>query len=166
MTSSCSDVFDNSPRLQEFLSYIVNESLAGRGDTIKGKTISADVYGADLSSDASEKNLVRVEAGRLRRALSAYYAEAGQNDPIRIYVDTGGYNPRFERISPTSTTDERTEADPSRIPFKRIACAAFVLLVVAVGSAAVFSVAITDNLIPPAPYWTSNNRCRHNKPGT
>jgi len=90
-----SDGFTASPRLQQFLSYVVEETLAERGGRIKGKTIAIDVYGRDLSDGGGAQNLVRVEARRLRRLLDEYYNEAGRNDAVRIRIDPGGYTPRF-----------------------------------------------------------------------
>ena len=40
---------------------------------------------------------MRVEAGRLRAALSRYYADAGRDDPIVIDVPRGAYVPVFRR---------------------------------------------------------------------
>lgn len=84
-----------SPRLQSFLTYVVEESLAGRADRIAGKTIAQDVYGREPV--AGQDNIVRVDARRLRRALAEYYAADGLDDPVRIQIDNGGYAPRFER---------------------------------------------------------------------
>lgn len=93
-----SDGFTASPRLQQFLSYVVEETLAERGGLIKGKTIAIDVYGRDLTDGGGAQNLVRVEARRLRRLLDEYYNEAGRTDAVRIRIDPGGYTPRFLRV--------------------------------------------------------------------
>lgn len=86
--------FETSPRLQAFLTYIVTETLDGRGDRIKGRTIAEDVY--DRSGSEEDGNLVRVDARRLRTNLANYYAGPGGDDPVRIHMDKGGYAPRFE----------------------------------------------------------------------
>ncbi len=39
--------------------------------------------------------IVRVEAGRLRRALEYYYLTEGRNDPVRIKIPKGSYVPEF-----------------------------------------------------------------------
>jgi len=39
--------------------------------------------------------VVRIEAGRLRRALDHYYLIPGLADPVIIDVPKGGYVPRF-----------------------------------------------------------------------
>ncbi len=91
-----SDRFVRAERLRNFLTYIVEETLAGRGDLIRGKTIAMDVYGRDPTTSGKSENVVRVDARRLRRSLVEYYAAEGKNDTVRIWVDSGGYVPRIE----------------------------------------------------------------------
>jgi len=55
--------------LCDFLSYIVSEYLAGRGEMIKGYSVGVDVFGKDEDFDPGEDALVRIHAGRLRRML-------------------------------------------------------------------------------------------------
>lgn len=106
-----SAAFNNVDRLKAFLSYVVTESLAGRGDLIAGKTIAHDVYGR-ASVDGSD-SIVRVDAGRLRRKLSEYYENEGFDNPIRIHIDSGGYAPRFE--SKEIENDPQTRSDVHQI---------------------------------------------------
>jgi TolB-like protein len=44
---------------------------------------------------SQEDPVVRIEAGRPRRALERYYLVAGQHDPITIDIPKGGYAPSF-----------------------------------------------------------------------
>lgn len=92
-----SQIFANSERLKSFLSYVVTETLAGRASQIKGKTIAQDVYGRN--SKDIEASVVRVDAGRLRGKLLEYYSTDGVEAPVRIYIDSGQYAPRFETVS-------------------------------------------------------------------
>ncbi|MES0827277.1 tetratricopeptide repeat protein [Ruegeria sp. SCP11] len=91
---------EGADRLRAFLIYIVDEELAGRGEHIRGKTIAQDVYGRDTSEGSDPENVVRVDARRLRQFLELYYEGAGKNDPVRLYMDSGGYRPRFESVEP------------------------------------------------------------------
>lgn len=100
-----SEGFRASPRLQNFLTYIVTETLAGREEQILGKSIAVDVYGRQIDSEAGV-SLVRVEARRLRRLLAEYYEGPGADDPLRFVIDPGGYKPRFEAVASTSNTDD------------------------------------------------------------
>ena len=91
-----SDCFVRADRLRDFLTYIVEETLAGRAELIRGKTIAMDVYDRDPSSSGKSENVVRVDARRLRRSLEEYYTSDGKDDAVRIWVDSGGYVPRME----------------------------------------------------------------------
>src|ERR1700682_681356 len=48
--------FRASRRCQEFLRYVVENTLAGRGDTLKERTIGIDVFGRPASYDPSEED--------------------------------------------------------------------------------------------------------------
>ena len=68
-----SAVFAQAGRSTEFLRFVVEETLEGRGDRLKGYTIAIEVFGKPPEFDAQTDPLVRVEAGRLRRRLIEYY---------------------------------------------------------------------------------------------
>ncbi|WP_279359445.1 hypothetical protein [Methylobacterium indicum] len=91
--------FRRSPKLAAFLGYIVEEELAGRGETIKAYTIATQALGRADSFDPSNDPSVRVEAGRLRRVLDEVYADEGRTLPVRILVPVGAYRPSFESQS-------------------------------------------------------------------
>jgi TolB-like protein len=132
-----SDGFRQSGRLQRFLQYIVEESLAGRADQLNAFSISQDVFDRDESFDPQTDSIVRVEAGRLRRRLVQYYANEGQGDSFRIIIPRGAYLPVFE-ASPepdsveTSTPPESPTAKRARPRAALLALGLGVLLVVAV----------------------------------
>src|SRR5918996_6517398 len=92
-----SPAFEASERRKRFLRYIVDESLAGRADRLKGYSIALAVFDRDDSFDPQTDPVVRLEARRLRRALEHYYLTAGRDDPIRIQIPKGGYAPICER---------------------------------------------------------------------
>lgn len=85
--------FAHSRRRQQFLEYIVHETLAGRGARIKGYTIALEVFGRPETFDPVADPIVRIEAGRLREKLRSYYDTVGMNDPIRIVLPRGTYRP-------------------------------------------------------------------------
>lgn len=91
------DEFASSPRLADFLRFIVDATLAGRAESIKGYTIAVEALGRPTSFDPQSDPIVRVEATRLRRALERYYASAGPEEAIEISVPKGGYVPAFRR---------------------------------------------------------------------
>lgn len=87
--------FARAKRVGEFLRFAAEEVLAGRGERLKAFPIAREVYGRDETFDPRSDTIVRVEAGRLRRRLAAYYESEGQHDPVRIEIPKGGYNPTF-----------------------------------------------------------------------
>ena len=91
-----SPVFEGAGRLRDFLRYIVDEEVAGRGDAIRGKTIAQDVYGRTSEDGPDPENIVRVDARRLRQMLQHFYATDGADALVRLHLDTGTYCPRFE----------------------------------------------------------------------
>ncbi len=93
-----SKAFRQVDRLQRFLSFIVNETLAGRGDSLKEFLIGIEVFGKEASFDPRMDPIVRVQARRLRARLTRYYREEGRNDEILIELPKGGYAPLFHPV--------------------------------------------------------------------
>ena len=94
--------FLQSRRRQRFLEYLVNETLAGRSERLKGYTIALEVFSRPETFDPVADPLVRIEAARLREKLNQYYEGAGRDDPIRIELPKGSYTPHIEfRQAPT-----------------------------------------------------------------
>lgn len=87
--------FAATTRLSKFLMFIVEETLAGRGDRLKGYTIGVEVFERGEDFNAEADTIVRVQAGQLRRRLDLYYAGEGAADPLRIALPKGGYTPSF-----------------------------------------------------------------------
>ncbi|MDZ5649525.1 hypothetical protein [Nitrospirillum sp. BR 11828] len=87
--------FAGSDRLLAFLHFIVEETLEGRGTSLKEAVIGNAVYGREPPYDPRIDSTVRVEARRLRRKLQDHYAGPGQSDPVVITLPTGGYVPLF-----------------------------------------------------------------------
>lgn len=88
--------FQASERRRAFLEFIVDETLAGRSDRLKGYTIAVTIFGRDETFDPQADPVVRLEARRLRRDLDSYYVDAGSHDPVRISVPKGSYVARFD----------------------------------------------------------------------
>ncbi len=90
-----SAAFRNSLRLKSFLAFVVDAALAGNAQRIKGYTIAVEALGRDSDFDPQSDPIVRVEAGRLRRALARYYAGPGSSDELIIALPLGSYVPEF-----------------------------------------------------------------------
>jgi adenylate cyclase len=84
-----------SDRNRRFLAYIVEETLAGRGDRIKAYNVALTAFDRTDDFDPQTDPIVRIEASRLRRALEHYYLTAGKADPLRIGIPKGSYVATF-----------------------------------------------------------------------
>jgi len=89
--------FQATDKMHDFLRFVVEETLAGRSRHIKGFTIATEVYGRGADFDAAHDPVVRIQAGRLRRAIERYYLVSGGQDPIRIEIPKGSYVPVFAK---------------------------------------------------------------------
>jgi TolB-like protein len=113
--------FRGSNKQRKFLSFVVNETLEDKVSQIKAYTIAVAVYERAETFDPQIDPIVRVEAGRLRRALEHYYLTAGKNDPVIIKIPKGSYVPTFQTIEkqPTQTiapTPEGKHSKSMRVP--------------------------------------------------
>src|SRR5918911_1070228 len=107
-----SEPFRNAPRLVAFLTFVVEKTLAGEAAALKGYTIATQALGRPDDFDPQADPIVRVEAGRLRRALQAFYEGEGADDPVRIAIPVGSYGAVFEHrpATPAAVDDAGDEA--------------------------------------------------------
>jgi tetratricopeptide (TPR) repeat protein len=85
------------------LTYLVEETLAGRAAELHQKTVAADVFGRDITAfDPRADSIVRTTAANLRESLRAYYATRGQADPLTIELNKGSYVPAFSQRAPVT----------------------------------------------------------------
>ena len=98
-----SEVFSRSQQLRRFLSFIVEQRLAGQGHSLKESVLAHELYGKGTDFDGGTDPVVRVDARRLRDKLREYYE--GRSDPVVISLPKGSYVPVFEAnsASPTHT---------------------------------------------------------------
>ena len=82
--------------LSEFLNFIVRETIDGRGAELKEYTIGVHALKKESDFNPQLDSIVRIHAGRLRRALKEYYYEEGSADQIIIHIPKGSYIPAFE----------------------------------------------------------------------
>ena len=87
--------FLDSVVLTRFLKFIVNETLEGRSHELKEYTIAVDALKKDPDFNPQIDSIVRIHAGRLRRALKEYYYEEGSQEELQILVRKGSYVPVF-----------------------------------------------------------------------
>ena len=88
-------MFKNSPVLSRFLEFVIEETIHNRELQIKEYSIAIHVLHRARDFNPNVDSIVRIHAGRLRRALNEYYLTQGIYDPIIIKIPKGGYVPEF-----------------------------------------------------------------------
>ena len=91
--------FSNSTQLSNFLSFIINKTLADKTQDIKGYTIGVDALGRPEDFDPQIDPSVRVMAGRLRQSLENYNRNTGgfthDGTTVQIELVKGSYVPKI-----------------------------------------------------------------------
>ena len=77
----------------------MQETISGRSNCLKEYTIAINVLEKPLTFNPQENGIVRIHAGRLRRALSEYYNDMGRDDEVVITIPKGKYVPVFANCS-------------------------------------------------------------------
>jgi serine/threonine-protein kinase len=90
-----SKTFSQVERLKRFVSFIVGETISGRGGDLKEYVIGVQVFSKEPSFDPRTDPIVRVQARRLRTRLARYYRDEGNTDELIIDLPKGGYAPVF-----------------------------------------------------------------------
>ena len=110
-----SQSFARSPGLSRLLSYLCEKVLAGESGQIKEYSIALDVFGRQDSFDQDSDSIVRVQANRLRKRLTEYYATEGREHRFHVTVPVGTYVPVLEERG----TVEPGTADAPSLETKR-----------------------------------------------
>ena len=97
--------FVTATRARRFLTYIVEQTLAGQTDAIKELVLGIEVFDRPADFDPKVDTIVRVEAGKLRKRLEEYYADEGAAAPVRIEVPKGSYVPQFQLRTQTPASE-------------------------------------------------------------
>src|SRR5215469_7783204 len=87
--------FHKSKRFPDFLRFVVTETLAGRSEALKERTLGIEVFGKDANYDTTEDSIVRVTAGEIRKRIAQYYQEPGHEKEIKFILPLGAYVPQF-----------------------------------------------------------------------
>jgi len=112
-----SPLFARSPALSHLLSYLCEKTFAGETDQIKEYSVAVDVFDRQDSFDQDTDSIVRVQANRLRKRLSEYYASDGAEHALHITIPVGQYVPTFqpmERATSIVVPEEPAPAVVSR----------------------------------------------------
>src|SRR5512146_64543 len=97
--------FCNSRRYPALLRYLVENSLNGKVDLLKERTLGVEVFERPADYDTSNDTVVRYTAGEVRKRLMLYYSEQTSPSSIRISLPTGSYIPEFHRAHSDSSEE-------------------------------------------------------------
>lgn len=87
--------FRNSRRYPDLLRYVVEQTLAGRGESLKERVLGIEVFGREPGFDTAGDSIVRVAAAEVRKRIAQYYQEEGHANELRIDLPPGSYVARF-----------------------------------------------------------------------
>jgi hypothetical protein len=87
--------FCNSKRYPTLLQYIVENTLAGKLDLLKERTLGVEVFDRPPTYDTNTDTVVRYTAGEVRKRLLLYYSEHASSSGIRISLPAGSYVAEF-----------------------------------------------------------------------
>jgi TolB-like protein len=91
-----SDAFARAQRMRELLHFLVEQKLSGSQRDTQEYAVGIEVFKRDPATyNTCTDPIVRVQVGRLRERLRAYYAGAGANDTLRFVIPVGSYMPEI-----------------------------------------------------------------------
>ena len=121
-----------SRRRGQLLRYLVEQTLAGKGEQVTEYGIALDVFARPASFDPRTEATVRAEMSRLRRTLADHYDGPGAADPWRMVLPARGYVPT---LAPHELPAGQTPGGPvsQAAPRTRVTPRYRLMAVVAVG---------------------------------
>jgi hypothetical protein len=114
------EAFRGSHRSAQFLTYIIDQALAGHFDSLKERMIGLELFGRSPSYDTSEDAIVRVTASDVRKRLLQHYGKYGSASEFRITLPLGTYVPDISyepAAKPAAPVDEKVRIEaPAAFP--------------------------------------------------
>ncbi|WP_340313539.1 tetratricopeptide repeat protein [Rhizorhabdus argentea] len=90
--------FARAPIMKRLLSFLVGETVAGRGDQLKAYSVAVDGLGRAPDYDARADSYPRVQVGRLRRMLDSYYSVKPPSCGLRLTIPSGRYRVTLQPV--------------------------------------------------------------------
>lgn len=91
--------FLRAPVIRKLLKFLVVESLAGRGGTLKSYAVAVEGLGRSEDFDPQLDSYPRVQVGRLRKMLDAHYSKHDSINGVHISIPSGHYRVFFDEES-------------------------------------------------------------------
>jgi len=87
--------FRNSKRYPALLRYLVEQTLFGRTDCLKERTLGIEVFGRPADYDTNADPVVRISAGEVRKRIAQYYQAPDHGHELRLALPLGSYTMHF-----------------------------------------------------------------------
>jgi hypothetical protein len=104
-----SATFTRASQVRNFLRYICEMEIAGRGAALHEYLIAVEAMGRPAAYSTDSDSSVRRRAYALRQKLESVYANELTDARIRIEVPKGGYVPRYVEVAPASERSDVVE---------------------------------------------------------
>jgi hypothetical protein len=88
--------FSHSRRFPSFLRFIVSQTLSGRTNLLKERTLGIEVFGKSANYDTANDPIVRVTAAEIRKRIAQYYQDPAHEYELRLSLPPGSYVPKFD----------------------------------------------------------------------
>lgn len=98
-----SEDFSRAQRMRELMRFLVEQKLSGSQRETNEYAVGIEVFKRNPATyNTCTDPIVRVQVGRLRDRLRAYYAGAGCAEAIRFVIPIGSYMPEIVQMPPHS----------------------------------------------------------------
>lgn len=113
--------FRSSLQIQKVLKFLVLETLAGRGETLKERNIGASLFERAPDYDTNCDPIVRLRVAEVRKRLALYY-QGARDETVLITIPSGSFRAIFEWSgksplpAPVDPHPEPESMPPSAVP--------------------------------------------------
>jgi hypothetical protein len=108
--------FRTSKQCQNFLRYVVLNTVEGRDEALKERVIGAAVLERSPDYNTADDPVVRIRAADVRKRLAMYYQDEGHDANIRITIPSGSYRAFFHQGAvhpePANLHSDPVRSDP------------------------------------------------------
>jgi len=105
-----SRTFRDTEVLKRLLEYLADRTMSHQGNGLKEYTVGVEAFGKPADYDPQIDSSVRVQTGKLRRKLEAYYLTEGCEDEVTVELPSRHFNLEFhprQHASVAATHEEK-----------------------------------------------------------
>lgn len=144
-----SKTFETSEVHRQLLHYLADRTLAGEADRLKEYTVGLEAFGKPPTYDPRQDSIVRLQVGRVRQKLMAYYQTEAAPEEVLIKLPKGGFKLNFE---PAPQHEPERTRPPQRLV--RLLTGALLFTTVWAAAATISFLGLRRNAGPAAGEWT------------